>query len=184
MLPTTQRPTAETVTSSPGMSPIPAQPGPTATPGTPPSPAEAAAPPPAPAQVTLATPGPEFTVGGGPYTVPIAITNASRLSLMTVSLTYNPGLLRVRSVQQGSFFNQGGVQQVFNQNINATEGRVDISVSRGADQTGATGTGLLASLVVEAIAPGTATFSLSGVGAMPDGRTVPVTFVPATVTVK
>jgi type II secretory pathway component GspD/PulD (secretin) len=184
MLPTAPRPSAETVTSTPGLSPIPAQPGPTATPGAPPAPGEAPPAPPTPAQVTLSTPGPEFTVGGGPYTVPIAITNASRLSLMTVSLTYNPGLLRVRSVQQGTFFNQGGVQQVFNQNINPTEGRVDISVSRGADQTGATGTGLLASLVVEAIAPGTATFSLSGVAALPDGRTVPVTFVPATVTVK
>jgi general secretion pathway protein D len=183
MLPTSPTPTAETVTSTPGLSPIP-QTTPTATPGqTPPSP-EAAPAPPTPAQVTLATPGPEFRVGGGPYTVPIAVTNASRLSLMTVSLTYNPGLLRVRSVQPGTFFSQGGVTPVFNQNVNTTEGRVDISVSRGADQTGASGTGLLASLVVEAIAPGTATFSLSGVAALPDGRTVSITFVPATVAVK
>ena len=52
----------------------------------------------------MTTPGPEFRVGGGPYTVPIAISNASRLSLMSVSLTYNPALVRVRSVQEGPFF--------------------------------------------------------------------------------
>ena len=48
----------------------------------------------------------------GPYTVPIAISNASRLSLMSVSLTYNPALVRVRSVQEGPFFQQGGVDAV------------------------------------------------------------------------
>ena len=61
--------------------------------------------------------GPEFRVGGGPYTVPIAISNASRLSLMSVSLTYNPALVRVRSVQEGPFFRQGGVTPSFNQQV-------------------------------------------------------------------
>jgi hypothetical protein len=39
-------------------------------------------------------------------------------------------------------------------------------------------------VVFDAVAPGTATFALTGVAAMPDGRSVPVTFLPATVTVK
>ncbi len=135
-------------------------------------------------QVSVTTPGPEFRVGGGPYTVPIAISNASRLSLMSVTLTYNPALVRVRSVQEGPFFRQGGVAQTFNHQIDATAGRVDISVTRTGDQTGASGTGLLAALVFDAVAPGTASFSIAGVSAQPDGRTVPVTFIPATVTVR
>jgi hypothetical protein len=134
--------------------------------------------------VSVTTPGPEFRVGGGPYTVPIAISNASRLSLMSVTLTYNPALVRVRSVQEGPFFRQGGVAQSFNHQIDATAGRVDISVTRAGDQTGASGTGLLAALVFDAVAAGTATFTVAGVSAQPDGRTVPVTFVPATVTVR
>ena len=145
--------------------------------------ADAAPPPPTP-QVSVTTPGPEFRVGGGPYTVPIAISNASRLSLMSVSLTYNPALVRVRSVQDGPFFKQGGVTPSFNQQVDANAGRVDISVTRGADPTGASGTGLLAALVFDAVAPGTATFTLTGVSAQPDGRSVPVTFIPATVTVR
>ena len=157
---------------------------------TPPSPerrtsaARPAAPPTPTPQVSVTTPGPEFRVGGGPYTVPIAISNASRLSLMSVSLTYNPALVRVRSVQEGPFFRQGGVTPSFNQQVDANAGRVDISVTRGADPTGASGTGLLAALVFDAVAPGTATFTLTGVSAQPDGRSVPVTFIPATVTVR
>jgi hypothetical protein len=134
--------------------------------------------------VTVTTPGPEFSVGGGPYTVPIAISNASRLSLMSVTLSYNPAVVRVRSVQEGPFFRQGGATQSFNHQIDANAGRVDISVTRAGDQTGASGTGLLASLVFDAVASGTATFTLTGVGAQPDGRSVPVTFVPAAVTVR
>jgi hypothetical protein len=134
--------------------------------------------------VTVTTPGPEFSVGGGPYTVPIAISNASRLSLMSVTLSYNPAVVRVRSVQEGPFFRQGGVTQSFNHQIDANAGRVDISVTRAGDQTGASGTGLLASLVFDAVASGTATFTLTGVSAQPDGRSVPVTFVPAAVTVR
>ena len=67
------------------------------------APATAAGGPTPTPQVSVTTPGPEFRVGGGPYTVPIAISNASRLSLMSVSLTYNPALVRVRSVQEGPF---------------------------------------------------------------------------------
>ena len=43
---------------------------------------------------------------------------------------------------------------------------------------------LTAHVVFDAVAPGTATFTLTGVSAQPDGRTMPVTFIPATVTVR
>jgi general secretion pathway protein D len=160
---------------------------PTTAPATPPAestpPPAQSTPTPTP-QVSVTTPGPEFRIGGGPFTVPIAISNASRLSLMSVSLTYNPALVRVRSVQEGPFFRQGGATQSFNHQIDASAGRVDISVTRAGDQVGASGTGLLAALVFDAVAPGSATFTLTGVSAQPDGRTVPVTFIPATVTVR
>jgi len=103
---------------------------------------------------------------------------------MSVSLTYNPALVRVRSVQEGPFFRQGGASPTFNQQVDANAGRVDISVTRGSDPTGASGTGLLAALVFDAVAPGTATFTLTGVSAQADGRTLPVTFIPASVTVR
>jgi general secretion pathway protein D len=209
VLPPNPNPTGGGVTSTPGLAPVTPPPTTTTTPAPPaPStqPAESAPPatppattPPPPSSATsnqasaqptptpivsVTTPGPEFRVGGGPFTVPIAISNASRLSLMSLTLTYNPALVRVRSVQEGPFFRQGGIQASFNQQIDPTAGRVDMSVTRTADQLGASGTGLIAALVFDAVAPGTATFVLAGVAATPDGRTVPVTFVPATVAVR
>ena len=69
-------------------------------------------------------------------------------------------MLRVRSVQEGSFLRSGGVPVVFSQAVNGN--RIDISLSRGADATGASGTGVLAAILFDAIAPGGATLSLSG----------------------
>ena len=56
-------------------------------------------------------------VGGGPYTVPISIAGASRLSTVSMSITYNPAVLRVRSVQEGTFMRQGGITPTFTQQV-------------------------------------------------------------------
>ena len=80
--------------------------------GTPAPPAGA---PPAPstaAQIIVTPPG-EFRVAGGPYTVPISVNNASRISVITLSVTYNPAVLRVRTVSDGTFMRQGGVTASF-----------------------------------------------------------------------
>ena len=47
--------------------------------------------------------------------------------------------------------------------------RIDITLSRGADATGASGTGLLAAVLFDAIAPGAATLTLSGTATGPGG---------------
>src|SRR4030095_2028609 len=36
-------------------------------------------------QIVVSVPGPEFRVGGGPYLVPVSITNASQLSGVTLT---------------------------------------------------------------------------------------------------
>ncbi len=135
-------------------------------------------------EVAVTAPGSTFQIGAGPYTVPIAVTGANRINLMSLTLTYNPASVRVRSVQQGPFLQQGGTTVAFTQQNDQTAGRVDMSLARENDATGASGSGLLAVLVFDAVAPGSATFSVSGVATTPDGRTIPLTFTPATVTVK
>jgi type II secretory pathway component GspD/PulD (secretin) len=173
LTPASPTPQTQATTTTPGLSPVPPAPAP----ATSPAPARAA-------QVTITTPGPEFMVGGGPYTIPVAVNGASRLSIVSLSVTYNPATVRVRSAQEGPFLRQGNTLVTFTHQVDATAGRVDISLTRGSDATGASGTGLLASLVVEAIAPGPATFSVSGVATTPDGQPVQLSFAPATVTVK
>ncbi len=111
-----QLPAGTTLAPPPGTTPVPGTvvvpapaapppeqlpPSPQAAPGQPADlPAQPGAPPPAAAanappitspglglaQVVATPPGQPFRVGGGPYTVPISITNVSRLSMITVTV--------------------------------------------------------------------------------------------------
>ena len=139
---------------------------------------------PAPAQVLVSPPTTELRVGGGPYLVPISVSGASRLSTVSLSLTFNPAVLRVRTVQEGSLMRQGGVQATFTQKVDAAGGRVDIAIVRGSDVLGASGTGMVAAIMFDAVAPGTSPLALSGVGTLAGAGAAPLQFQPVTVTVK
>jgi len=76
----------------------------------------------------------------------------------------------------------GGVTVAFNQQTSA--GRVDITLARAADSTGATGTGLLAAVLFDAIAPGTVTLTLSGAATGPGGTAMGLQFRPVVITVQ
>ena len=143
----------------------------------------AAAGPQSVAQVTVTPPGGQFTVGGGPYTVPVSISNVNRATTVSLTVTFNAAAVRVRSVQEGSFMRQGGSTVAFAQQVDPASGRIDVTLSRTGDTVGATGSGILASLIFEAVAPGSVTFTPSGVASGPGGA-IPLQFAPATVTVK
>jgi general secretion pathway protein D len=202
-------PNGTTITTPPGSTPVPGTVlVPTAPPASPPIPvAPPAAPQPAPpqaaapaaqapaagdapitspgvgaAQVILTPPGTTFRVGQGPYTVPISITNVSRLSMITLTLTFDPALLRVRAVNEGSFMRSGGASAAFTQQV--APGRVDITIARAADATGATGTGLLGAVLFDAVAPGSATMTVSGSATGPGGTPMGLQFRPVTVSVQ
>jgi general secretion pathway protein D len=149
----------------------PAAPSPTGAPAT-------------PVQIIVTPPGTDFRVAGGAYTVPISINNASRVSVLTLSINYNPAVLKVRTVQEGAFMRQGGVTAAFVPRIDAAAGRVDIAVSRTGDQTGASGNGLIAAIIFDAVAPGTAQISVSGVANSPEGTPITLNFSPVTVRVR
>ncbi len=142
-----------------------------------------AAQPPAPARITLSPPS-EMRLGSGPYTVPISIAGATRLSTLTVSITYNPALIRVRSVQEGTFMRQGGAAPAFSSQVDEKSGRVDIVITRPGDQTGASTAGLLAALLVEPVAAGTGSLSITGTASIPGGANAPLQYLPAGITVR
>jgi hypothetical protein len=172
--------------------PTPATPptGPTTPPPattTPPAPAEPVAQPTTSpgigsAQIIISPPGATFRVGGGPYTVPISITDATRISTLTLTIIYDPTKLRVRSVNEGTFMRAGGVSVTFTQQANGN--RIDITMARSADATGATGTGLLAAVLFDAIAPGSVTLSASGAATGPGGASMGLRFSPVTINVQ
>jgi general secretion pathway protein D len=134
------------------------------------------------AQVLVSPPATTFRVGGGPYTVPISIVNAARLSTVTLTLTFDPSILRVRTVQEGSFMRTGGVNATFTQQVGA--GRIDITILRSADATGASGTGLLAAVLFETVAPGSTALTLSGSATGPGGTPMGLQFRPVAVAVQ
>jgi hypothetical protein len=121
-------------------------------------------------------------VGGGPYTVPISINNVSRLSMISLTVTFDPALLRVRAVNEGSFMRSGGVNASFTQQ--SAPGRVDITITRAADATGASGTGLLGAVLFDAVAPGSATLTVAGTATGPGGTPMGLQFRPVTVAIQ
>ena len=129
-------------------------------------------------QIVLATPGPEFRAGGGPYTVPLSIVSGSRLSTVSLTVTFNPAVLRVRAVQEGTFMRTGGLAATFTQQVDAATGRVDIAIVRPGDTTGVAGTGLLAALVMDAVAAGSANLTITASGSAPDGMPLSLQFAP------
>lgn len=149
--------------------------------GTPPAPVVPPEPAATPTQVVVTAAG---MTAGTPTSVPISIANASRIAQMTVSLTYDPALLRAVAVQQGAFMGQGGAQVIFQPSIDEAAGRIDIVVLRTGDATGASGTGLLASVQFEPVAPGAGSIAVAGAATSPEGQTLPLQFVPAPFTIR
>ena len=126
-------------------------------------------------------------VGSGPYTVPISIAGASRLSTLTLSITYNPAVVRVRNVQEGTFMRQSGAAPAFSSQIDDRSGRIDIVITRPGDKTGASTAGLaglVSALLVEPVTAGTSSLGLSGSATLPGGTTAALQFLPAGITVR
>jgi hypothetical protein len=133
----------------------------------------------------VSPPGTEFRVGGGPYTVPLSVTGASRLSSLSLTLTFNPAVLRVRTVQEGSFMRSGGIAAPFTQQVDGAAGRIDIAIVRTGDSTGVAGTGLLAAILFDAIGAGPANLTVTGSASAPGGAPLNMVFSPTpTVTVR
>ena len=136
------------------------------------------------AQVSITAPTGDVRVGAGPYLVPIYVNNVSRASTVTLTVTYNPAILRMRTVQEGSFLRQSAVNVVFTPNSDAAAGRIDLAFVRTGDTVGASGSGLLAALQFDAVGSGTSQLTVSGVMANPTGGTIPVRFAAASVVVR
>jgi type II secretory pathway component GspD/PulD (secretin) len=126
-------------------------------------------------QILVSVP-PEFRVGAGPYTVPISITGASQISSVSLTVTYNPSVLRVRVAQEGPFLRSGGIQAQFTQQGDPSTGRLDLAIVRPGDSTGVAGTGLLAALLFETVGPGTANLAVNGSASAPGGAPVALQF--------
>ena len=131
------------------------------------------------ARIDVRLPEGELRAGEGPYTVPLAISDASQVATLTLTLRYDPDVLRVQAVQEGSFMRQGGADVTFTQQVDGAGGRIDLVAARPGDPLGASGSGVLAAVVFEALRPGLAPLLPSGLGLTPAGAPVELEFTPA-----
>ena len=135
-------------------------------------------------RVILTPPGTPLMVAAQPATVPISVFGASRVSTVTLSLRFDPKVLRVRLVQEGTFLASGGGTVTCAQQVDAVSGRVDITPTRAGDSSGVSGDGVIASVVFDAVGSGISPLGLGGVVTGPGGLPLPVQFGQASVTVR
>ena len=136
------------------------------------------------ARVSVTAPEAPLQAGGPPYTMPVKIDGVSQLGQATVTITYDPKVLRAINVSPGAFMGQGGVQPTFVPKIDEATGRIDIAVARPATAPGASGTDWLAGIVFQAVGPGQSRISVTAVLMTAAGQPIPVQTTPATVVVK
>lgn len=171
-------PSAPVETTSPAAPIVPVTPAP-----------QAAAP--APAATTRVMVAPPSTgaagslmAGGGPYTLPLQIMGASDLATLSLTITFDPSIVRDPSVTPGSFMGQGGAQSSFVPGIDATAGRIDVAFARPTTGQGATGNGLLAAIAFRAGEAGTTDIRVTGVATTSKGQSVPIEFATTRITVR
>jgi general secretion pathway protein D len=129
-------------------------------------------------------PGGTLLAGGGPHTVPIQIVGATDLATLSLTISYDPSVIKAPTVTAGSFMGQGGVQSTFVPGIDGTTGRIDLAFARPTSTPGATGTGLLAAIAFRAGDPGVTEIRITGVGTTSKGLSVPLQFSTGRVTVR
>jgi general secretion pathway protein D len=139
---------------------------------------------PGPLRVSALAPATQMQMGGPPYTVPLTLANAAGLTSLTLSVTYNPAVLKATVVNEGSMMRSDGASTSFVPKIDPNTGRIDLAITRPGDKVGVGGAGLLATITFEAIGAGNSQIALSGLAMNAAGQAVLVQFVPAAVTVK
>jgi general secretion pathway protein D len=135
-------------------------------------------------RVIVTAPSAPLTTGA-PYTVPISVEGIREpLGVLSLTVTYDPTVLRAVNVVQGTHMQQGGVTTTFAPKIDASTGRVDIAIARPFDRPGATGNAVIAAVAFEAVRSGTSPVTVQGVLTTTTGQSIPVQMVSGSVTVK
>lgn len=102
---------------------------------------------------------------GREFRVSIVVQSAEEISSMTLNLSFNPQVLELKQVVQGSIATRLGKDVPFLQNIDNSSGTCTIGFSSTDVARGFKGSGRVASLVFESIAKGESPLSFSSVTA-------------------
>jgi general secretion pathway protein D len=172
--------------ATPPATTTPAQPSPApATPPPPPQPPVAVAPTAPPAAATPAdqakatvtlSPAQLQTQVGGTVTLNFAVSNAADLFSMPLTFTFDPRVVRLSDVTQGTVLSSDGIRAAFSKNIQNDSGTASVSISRMFGKPGVSGNGILLTLVFQGVAAGQSQVTLPQVGLRDSkGNLIPLT---------
>ena len=126
----------------------------------------------------------DISVGSGGYTIPIMVSGAEEIATLSLSLEFDPEVLRVSSVREGDFAHQVSGEVAFAKDVDAAAGRIDLVVTRWGDLTSDEVSGLVAAVVFVPVSTGVSVVSPSGMGLTSSGTPLMLSFEPTTVTVR
>src|ERR1019366_774574 len=96
----------------------------------------------------------------GTTTVALIIENATDVSSAPLQVTFDSKVVKLNDAGRGDFFSSDGQIPVFTKNIQNDAGAAAMNLSRLPDTPGVSGTGVLTTLVFQAVAKGSTTVTI------------------------
>lgn len=107
------------------------------------------------------------------FRISVILRSEEEIGRMSVNLSFNPSVVKLKQIQKGSIADQAGREAPFLQNIDESSGMCTIGFSSPDVSRGFRGSGRLATLVFDAVAEGESTISFSSVSASaPSGKAI------------
>ena len=127
--------------------------------------------------------GPKEVKKGSEFSVAVQVKDVEQLYSAPLFVKYNPAILELMSLNEGTFLKQDGQSTVFSSSPNRTTGQVIVGYKQGTGGKGASGAGVLFNLNFKALTEGEATLEVNRVNFRnPEGVRLQV--VPETVTIE
>ncbi|MEO8595526.1 MAG: cohesin domain-containing protein [Candidatus Solibacter sp.] len=124
------------------------------------SPDKPAAPKPAGNAVVRFLPPQMEAAPQGMMTVALIIENATDVTSAPMQVTFDPKVVKLNDAGRGDFFTSDGQVPLFTKNIQNDSGAAAMNLNRLPNSPGVSGSGILTSLVFQAIAKGTTTVTV------------------------
>src|ERR1022692_942 len=96
----------------------------------------------------------------GVLTVALIIENASEVSSAPLQVTFDPKVVKMNDAGRGDFFSSDGQIPMFTKNIQNDAGAAAMNLNRLPNTPGVSGSGVLATLIFQAVAKGSTTVTV------------------------
>jgi general secretion pathway protein D len=96
----------------------------------------------------------------GMLTVALIIENAAEVSSAPLQVTFDPKVVKLNDAGRGDFFSSDGQIPLFTKNIQNDTGAAAMNLNRLPNTPGVSGSGVLATLIFQAVAKGSTTVTV------------------------